>query len=109
MANYNFSKMEQEIEFVSKINNELNINGKFTTIGDISIVFYGYSSSLNINDFIKINQEIKRLVQTGITPIYNFDSFKMWKNSYGDVEKSTYILIFKNSNLLYYRLNTKKI
>lgn len=32
--------MEQEIEFVSKINNELNINGKFTTIGDISIVFY---------------------------------------------------------------------
>ena len=93
--------MEQEIEFVSKINNELNINGKFTTIGDISIVFYGYSSSLNINDFIKINQEIKRLVQTGITPIYNFDSFKMWKNSYRDVEKSTYILIFKNSNLLY--------
>ena len=52
--------MEQEIEFVSKINNELNINGRYIKIGDISIVFYGYSSSLNIADFIKINEEIER-------------------------------------------------
>jgi hypothetical protein len=100
--------MEQEIEFVSKINNELNINGKFITIGDMSVVFYGYSSSLNINDFIKINQEIKRLTPIGITHIYNFDSFNVWENSYEDVNKSIYLLIFKNSNLLYYRLNTKK-
>lgn len=101
--------MEQEIEFVSKINNELNINGRYIKIGDISIVFYGYSSSLNIADFIKINEEIKRLILISITPIYNFDSFRIWKNSYEDIKKSTYVLIFKNSNLFYYRLSTKKV
>jgi len=101
--------MEQEVEFVSKINKELNINGRFITVADMSIVFYGYSSSLNINDFIKINQEIKRLIPIWITPIYNFDYFKIWENSYEYVKKSTYVLIFKDSHLLYFRLNTKKI
>jgi len=100
--------MEQEIEFVSKINNELNINGRYITIGDISIVFYGYSSSLNIADFMKINDEIKRLIPKAINPIYNFDSFKIWEDSYENIKESIYTLIFKNSNLLYYSLKTKE-
>ena len=101
--------MEKEIEFVSKINDELNKSGRFLVKGDISFVFYGFSSSLDIADFFKINNEIKRLVPVTSSPIYNFDSFNEWKDSYVDVEKSKHIMVFKNSDLLYYRLNTKKI
>ena len=101
--------MEKEKEFISKINNELNQNGIFLTMGDISFVFYGFSSSLYVADFLKINKEIKRLTDPIIfPPIYNFDSFKNWEDSYVDVEKSKHIIIFKNSDLIYYRLNTKK-
>jgi hypothetical protein len=101
--------MEQEKEFISKINNELNQNGRFLTIGDVSFVFYGFSSSLYIADFFKINKEIKRLIDPiTFPPIYNFDSFVNWRYSYVHIKKSKHIIIFKNSDLIYYRFNTKK-
>jgi hypothetical protein len=100
---------QEEKEFISKINKELNINGKFLITSNISFVFYGYSSSLNIADFIKINNDIKRLIPINISPVYNFDSFTEWKNSYDDIKASKYLLVFKNSDLIYYRLNTKNI
>ena len=100
--------MEQEKEFMLKINDELNQNGRFLIRGDVSFVFYGFSSSLNIADFFKINSEIKRLISIIYPPIYNFDLFSDWKDSFIDVEKSKHLIIFKNSDLTYYRLNTKK-
>ncbi len=100
---------QEEREFISKISNELNINGKFLIKSNVSFIFYGYSSSLNIADFIKINNEIKRLIPIDIPPIYNFDSCSEWQNSYEHIKASKYLLVFKNSDLLYYRLNTKNI
>ena len=100
---------QEEKEFISKINKQLNINGKFLIISNVSFVFYGYSSSLNIADFIKINNDIKRLIPINISPVYNFGSFTEWKNSYDNIKVSKYLLVFKNSDLIYYRLNTKNI
>lgn len=99
---------QEEKEFISKINNELNINGKFLIKSNISFVFYGYSSSLNIADFIKINNEIRRVIPSVNSDFYNFDSFVKWEDSYDKIKNSEHLIIFKNSDLIYYRLKTQK-
>ena len=98
--------MEKEKEYILTLNEQLNVNGRYLKINNISYVIFGFSSSINILDFLKINRELKRLNPESNYSLYNLESFNKWENSYHEIENSKCIFIFKNADLLYYKLNT---
>jgi len=97
--------VEKEKEYILTLNEQLNVNGRYLKINNISYVIFGFSSSINILDFLKINTELKRLNPESNYSLYNLESFNKWENSYQEIENSEYIFIFKNADLVYYRLN----
>lgn len=99
--------MNLSSDFFKEKESELNISGKFLIKDNIAFVIYGFSSSLITSDFLKINAELKRLLPFGSYSFYNFDSFNMWIDSYCEVEKAKHIVVFKNSNLMFYLLKFK--
>jgi len=94
----------KEEEYFLSINSELNISGKYLIINNISFVFFGYSSKINVIDFYKINQQINRFIKDNKNPIYNLDSFSEWNNSYDLIKHKKQLFLFKNTDLLYYSL-----
>ena len=99
----NLPKMKEEEYFLS-INDELNISGKYLIIDNISFVFFGYSTKINVIDFYKINQHINRFIKINKNPIYNLDNYSEWNNSYSLLKNTNQIFVFKNTDLLYYSL-----
>jgi len=99
-------KVEKEQEYILTLNKELNVNGRYLKIDNVSYIIFGFSSSINILDFLKINKELKRLNPESNYSLYNLESFDKWNNSYNEIENSKCIFIFKNADLLYYKLNT---
>lgn len=89
---------------VSKSNRE----SKFKIINpDLIIVLILDDDKSNPLDFFPINNHIKRLIHFYVTPIYSLNDFEvMTPENTSIVDKFKYVLIFRNSKMVYYSLKS---